>query len=57
MNTVKTIEKQQSYYGDEPSNLLSSNPESFKNKAIIVGKTSEDNDLLTNAKVVILLKH
>ena len=57
MNTVKTIEKQQNYYGDEPSNPLSSNPESFKNKAIIVGKTSEDNDLLTNAKVVILLKH
>ena len=57
MNTVKTIEKQQNYYGDEPSNPLSSNPESFKNKAIIVGKTSEDNDLLTNGKVVILLKH
>ena len=45
------------YYRDEPSNPLSSNSESFKNKTIIVGKTPEDNDLLTNAKVVILLKH
>ena len=53
----KTTEKQQNYYRDEPSNPLSSNSESFKNRTIIVGKTPEDNDLLTNAKVVILLKH
>ena len=57
MNTVKTTEKQQNYYRDEPSNPLSSNSKSFKNRTIIVGKTPEDNDLLTNAKVVILLKH
>ena len=31
--------------------------ESFKYKTNIVGKTPEDNDLLTNAKVVIPLKH
>ena len=45
------------YYRDEPSNPLSSNSESFKYKTSIVGKTSEDNDSLTNAKVVIPLKH
>ena len=45
------------YYRDEPSNPLSSNYESFKYKTIIVGKTPEDNDSLTNAKVVIPLKH
>ena len=45
------------YYTDEPSNPLSSNSESFKYKTSIVGKTPEDNDSLTNAKVVIPLKH
>ena len=45
------------YYRDEPSNPLSSNSESFKYKTNIVGKTPEDNDSLTNAKVVIPLKH
>ena len=45
------------YYRDEPSNPLSSNSESFKCKANIAGKTPEDNDSLTNAKVVIPLKH
>ena len=45
------------YYRDEPSNPLSSNSESFKYKTSIVGKTPEDNDSLTNAKVVIPLKH
>ena len=43
------------YYRDEPSNPLSSNSESFKYKKNIVGKTQEDS--LTNAKVVIPLKH
>ena len=45
------------YYRDEPSHPLSSNSESFKYKTNIVGKTPEDNDSLTNAKVVIPLKH
>ena len=45
------------YYRDESSNPLSSNSESFKYKTNIVGKTPEDNDSLTNAKVVIPLKH
>ena len=40
---------------DEPSNHLSSNSESFKYKTSIVGKTPQNNDSLTNAKVVILL--
>ena len=45
------------YYRDEPSNPLSSNSESFKYKISIVGKAPEDNDSLTDAKVVIPLKH
>ena len=45
------------YYRDEPSNHLSSNTESFKYKASIVGKATEDNLSLTKAKVVIPLKH
>ena len=45
------------YYRDEPRNPLSSNSESFKYKTSIVGKTPEDNDSLTNIKVVIPLKH
>ena len=45
------------YYGDEPSNLLSSNSESFKYKTSITGKTPQDNDSVTNAKVITLLKH
>ena len=56
-NYRKTTGSLWNYYRDEPSNPLSSNSESFKNRTIIVGKTPEDNDLLTNAKVVILLKH
>ena len=45
------------YYRDEPSNPLSSNSESFTYKTNIIGKTPEDNDSLTSAKVVIPLKH
>ena len=45
------------YYRDEPSDPLSSNSESFKYKTSIVGKTPQNNDSLTNAKVVIPLKH
>ena len=40
------------YYRDERSNLLSSNSESFKYKTIITEKTPENNDLLTNLKLV-----
>ena len=59
MNTVKITEKGSlwNYYRDEPSNPFSSNSKSFKYKANIVGKTPEDNDSLTNTKVVIPLKH
>ena len=56
-NYRKTTGSLQNYYRDEPSNPLSSNSESFKYKTNIVGKTPEDNDSLTNAKVVIPLKH
>ena len=44
-------------YRDEPSNPLSSNSESFKYKTNIVGKTPENNDSLTNVKLVIPLKY
>ena len=54
---IKTTGSLWNYYGDEPSNTLSSNSESFKYKTSIVGKTPEDNDSLMNAKVVIPLKH
>ena len=45
------------YYRNEPSDLLSTNSESFKYKTSIVGKTPQDNASITNAKVFILLKH
>ena len=45
------------YYRDEPSNPLSSNSESFKYKTSIIGKTPENNDSSTNAKLVIPLKY
>ena len=56
-NYRKTTGSLWNYYRDEPSNPLSSNSESFKYKTNIVGKTPENNDSLTNAKVVIPLKH
>ena len=49
-NYRKTTGSLWNYYRDEPSNPLSSNSESFKYKASIVGKTPEDNDSLMNAK-------
>ena len=55
-NYRKTTGSLWNYYRDEPSNPLSSSSESFKYKTNIVGKTPEDNDSLTNAKVVIPLK-
>ena len=54
-NYRKTTGSLWNYYRDEPSNLLSSNSESFKYKTSIVGKTPQNNDSLTNAKVVTLL--
>ena len=48
----KTTGSLWNYYRDEPSDPLSSNSEPFKYKTSIVRKTSEDNDSLTNAKVV-----
>ena len=56
-NYRKTTGSLWNYYRDEPSNPLSSNSESFKYKTSIVGKTPQNSDLLTNAKVVIPLKH
>ena len=44
-------------YRDQPSNPLSSNCESFKYKTNIIEKTPEDNDSLTDVKVVIPLKY
>ena len=61
MNTVKTIEKTTgtlwNYYRDEPSNPFSPNSKHFKYKRSITGKATENNGSLTNAKVVIPLKH
>ena len=54
-NYRKTTGSLWNYYRDEPINLLSSNSESFKYKTSIVGKTPQNNDSLTNAKVVTLL--
>ena len=45
------------YNRDEPSNSLSSNSEYFKYKTNIIGKAPEDNDSITDVKVVIPLKH
>ena len=56
-NCRKTTGSVWNYYRDEPSNPLSSNSESFKYKTSITGKTPENNDSLTNVKVVILLKY
>ena len=56
-NYRKTTGSLWNYFKDEPSNPLSFSSESFKYKTNIVGKTPEDNDSLTNAKVVIPLKH
>ena len=56
-NYRKTTGSLWNYYRDEPSNPLSLNSESFKCKTSIVGKTPDDHDSLTNAKVVILRKH
>ena len=56
-NYRKTTGSLWNYYRDEPSNPLSSDSESFKYKTSIVGKTPEDNDLLTNSKLVVPLKH
>ena len=56
-NCRKTTGILRSYYRDEPSNLLSSNSESFKYKTSTVGKAPENNDSLTNTKLVIPLKY
>ena len=52
-NYRKTTEGLWNYYRDEPSNPLYSNSQSFKYKTSIVGKTQQNSDSLTNAKVVI----
>ena len=44
------------YYRNELSNPLSSDSESFKYKMSITGKTPENNDSLTNVRLVIPLK-
>ena len=56
-NYRKTTGSLWNYYRDQPSDPLSTNSESFKYKTSIVGKTSQDNDSLTNVEVVILLKY
>ena len=56
-NYRKTTGSLWNYHRDEPSNPLSSNSESFKYKTNIAGKTPEDNDSLTNAKLAIPLKY
>ena len=56
-NYRKTTGSLWNYYRDEPSNPLSSDSESFKYKTSIVGKAPQNNDSLTNVKVVIPPKH
>ena len=56
-NDKKTTGSLWNYYRDEPKNPLSSNSESFKYTTSIVGKTPENNDSLTNAKLAIPLKY
>ena len=56
-NYKKTTGSLWNYFIDKPSIPLSTNSKSFKYKASIVGKTPQDNDSLSNAKVVIPLKH
>ena len=56
-NYRKTTGSLRDYYRDEPSNPLSLNSGSFEYKTSIVETTTKDNDSLTNAKVVISLKH
>ena len=53
----KTTGSLWNYYRDQPSNPLSLNSESLKYNTSIVGKAPQDNDSLTNVKVVIPLKH
>ena len=50
----KTTGRLWNYYRDEPNNTLSFNSESFKYKTNIKGKTPENNDLLTNGKLLFL---
>ena len=56
-NYRKTTGSLWNYYRDESINPLSSNSESIKYKTNIGGKTPQNNDSLTNAKVVIPLKY
>ena len=56
-NYRKTTGRLCKYYRDEPSSPLSSNSKFFKYKTNVVGKTPQNNDSLTNTKLVIPLKH
>ena len=56
-NYRKTTGSLWTYYRDEPIHPLSFNSEYFKYKTNILGKTLENNDSLTDAKVVFPLKH
>ena len=56
-NYRKTSGSLWNHYRDEPNDRLSSNSESCKYKTSVVAKTPQNNDSLTNAKVVIPLKH
>ena len=56
-NYRKTTGSLWNYYRDEPSNPLSLDSESFKYKTNIARKTPENSDSLTNAEVVVPLKH
>ena len=56
-NYKKITGSLQNYYRDDPSDPLNNKSESFKYKTSIIGKTTNDNDSLTDAEVVIPLKH
>ena len=56
-NYKKTTGSLWNCHRDEQSNPLSTDSKSFKYKTSITGKTPQGNDSLTNAKVVIPLKH
>ena len=56
-NYKKTTGSLWNYYGDEQSNPLSTDSESFKHKTSITGNTNNNRDGKNKTKVVIPLKY
>ena len=55
-NYKKPTDNLRNYCRDKPSDTFFTDSKSFKHETSIMEKTQQDNDSLTNAKVVILLK-